>query len=79
MGEIILSLLGTMAPTAMRILGMYLDKGQADADTKQKFLDFAQAATKHFGDSASLKASADAQLERLKGAQSAKTENKPTP
>jgi len=70
MGSIILSLLGTIAPTALRIIGMYLDKSQADAATKQKFLDFVEAASKDLSGSAQLMQSAEAQLKRLKEADS---------
>lgn len=71
MTELILGLLGSLAPTAMRIIGMYLDKSNADSVTKQKFLDFVQAAASQPNSSAALSASAEAQLKRLKEAKDA--------
>lgn len=60
-----LAIIGAVLPLALRIVGMFLDKSQADKETQEAFLRFTELASKSFTSSAALKKSYDEQKARM--------------
>lgn len=60
-----LSIINSFLPLLVRLVGMMLDSSDASVQTQQNFLSFVESASKDFTNSAHLKASYDAQKERM--------------
>ena len=62
----ILTIIEFLIPVAIKLLGMFLDKKQADKEMMQRFYEFVEKFDKEYFNSVKLKRSYEAQLERLR-------------